>query len=127
VPTVPRPYVDRAVAARRVWDSTYPGSSVTLGRHCGHDLRLRTVASSSSVRPTALTWVLLVLGVVCVVVALVYWTQPANSLPTFFPGANAANAAKHTKHGIAALGVGIVLFIGAWMTTGSKKDSTPTS
>ena len=85
------------------------------------------VASSSSVRPTALTWVLLVLGVVCVGVAVGYWTQPANALPPFFPGADAANAAKHTKHGIAALGVGIVLFIGAWMTTGSKKDSTTTS
>lgn len=81
------------------------------------------MASSTSVRPTPLTWVLLVLGVICVAVAIVYWTQPANALPSFFPGANAANAAKHTKHGIAAFGVGVVLFIGAWMTTGSRKGT----
>jgi len=79
------------------------------------------------VRPTALTWVLLLLGVVCVGVAVVYWTQPANALPSFFPGADAANPAKHTKHGIAALGLGVLLCIGAWMTTGSKKDSLPAS
>jgi hypothetical protein len=79
------------------------------------------------VRPTALTWLLLVLGVLCVGVAVVYWTQPANALPSFFPGANSSSAAKHTKHGLAALGLGAVLFVGAWMTTGSKKDSTPAS
>jgi len=77
-------------------------------------------------RPTALTWVLILLGVICVVVAVVYWTQPASALPSFFPGADAASAAKHTKHGIAALGLGAVLFLGAWMTTGSTKDSSPT-
>ncbi len=85
------------------------------------------MASSSGVRPTALTWLLLVLGVICVGIAVVYWTQPANALPSFFPGTDTANAAKHTKHGIAALGLGVVLFIGAWMTTGSKTDSTPSS
>ena len=87
-------------------------------------LIIGAVASSSSVRPTALTWVLLVLGVICAGVAVVYWTQPANALPSFFPGADTALTAKHTKHGIAALGLGVVLFIGAWMTTGSKKDSS---
>jgi len=82
------------------------------------------MASSSTLRPTVWTWVLVVLGVACLGVAVVYWTQPANALPGFFPGSNAASAAKHTKHGIAALGLGIVLFIGAWMTTGSKKDAS---
>lgn len=78
-------------------------------------------------RPTALTWVLLALGVICVVIAIVYWTQPANALPGFFPGADAANAAKHTKHGVAAFGLGVVLLIGAWMTTGSKKNADSAS
>ena len=82
------------------------------------------MASSSTMRATALTWVLVALGVVCLGVAVVYWTQPANALPGLFPGANAASAAKHTKHGIAAVGLGIMLFLGAWMTTGSKKDAS---
>ena len=84
------------------------------------------MASSSALRPTWVTWVLLVLGVACLAVAVVYWTQPASGLPAFFPGANAASSAKHTKHGIAAAGLGIVLFIAAWMTTGGTKDAAPT-
>ena len=68
------------------------------------------------------TWVLVVLGVLALVAAVVYMTQPADSLPGFFPGADATITAKHTKHGLLAIGLAVVLFIGAWMTTGSKKD-----
>ena len=63
------------------------------------------------------------LGVLLLIVAGIYLTQPADALPSFFPGADAANAAKHIKHGIAAAGLGALLFVGAWMTTGSKKSS----
>jgi len=87
----------------------------------------RAVTSSSRVRTTALTWVLIAIGVVSIGVAVVYWIQPASSLPSFLPGADVTSAAKHTKHGIAALGLGVVLFIGAWMTTGSNKGAPPTS
>ena len=80
------------------------------------------MASSNSVRPTALTWVLVILGVLFIIAALAYFTQPADALPSFFPGADAANPAKHMKHGIAAAGLGAILFVGAWMTTGSKKN-----
>ncbi len=81
------------------------------------------MSSSNPVRPTALTWVLVVLGVLCLIVAVMYFTQPADALPSFFPGTDATNAAKHVKHGIAAAGLGAVLFVGAWMTTGSKKTN----
>ncbi len=81
------------------------------------------MASSNAVRPTALTWILLVLGILFLVVAVVYWTQPADALPSFFPGADATDTAKHMKHGIAAAGLGAILFVGAWMTTGSKKNT----
>ena len=63
------------------------------------------------------------LGVLFLIAAVVYFTQPADALPSFFPGADAANTAKHTKHGIAAAGLGALLFVGAWMTTGSKKNT----
>jgi hypothetical protein len=81
------------------------------------------MASTNSVRPTALTWILVALGVLLFIAAVVYFTQPADALPSFFPGADAANTAKHTKHGIAAAGLGALLFVGAWMTTGSKKNA----
>jgi len=63
------------------------------------------------------------LGIVLFIIAVIYLTQPANALPGFLPGANAASSAKHMKHGIAAAGLGALLFVGAWMTTGSKKSS----
>lgn len=109
----------------RIHAETSPGG--TCGAPAEVRIGSRPMASSTSVRPTTLTWVLAVLGVLCLVVAAVYWTQPADALPSFFPGANAAIAAKHTKHGIAVLGLGIVLFIGAWMTTGQNKDAAPAS
>ncbi|HEX4838566.1 MAG TPA: hypothetical protein VFV03_08600, partial [Solirubrobacteraceae bacterium] len=47
-----------------------------------------------------------VLGVVLVIVAIVYFADPAHSLPSFFPGHVSVSDAEaghhHTKHGIAA-------------------------
>jgi len=86
-------------------------------------LTLCNMASSNSVRPTALTWILVAVGVLMLIAAVVYFTQPADALPSFFPGADATKTTKHMKHGIAAAGLGAVLFVGAWMTTGSKKNN----
>lgn len=56
------------------------------------------------------------LGVVLLVVAAVYFLVPADQLPGFFPGHEAGVSHVHTKHGIAAGVVGIVLLAaGAWM------------
>lgn len=80
-------------------------------------------ASRSSARnaPTWLTALLLVLGVVCVVVGIVYFAEPAHSLPSFFPGHTKHGTKPRTKHGIAAVVVGVVLLAGAWFTTGRKR------
>jgi NADH:ubiquinone oxidoreductase subunit 5 (subunit L)/multisubunit Na+/H+ antiporter MnhA subunit len=65
-----------------------------------------------------------VLGVLLVVVAIVYFAEPAHSLPSFFPGhASAASSEAnhhHTKHGIAALVVALACFAFAWFQTGPK-------
>jgi hypothetical protein len=58
---------------------------------------------------------LIVLGVALVAVGVYYWVTPAGSLPGFFPGHLAGSAHKHLKHGLAALLVGVVCFLGAWM------------
>jgi NADH:ubiquinone oxidoreductase subunit 5 (subunit L)/multisubunit Na+/H+ antiporter MnhA subunit len=68
-----------------------------------------------------------VLGVVLIVVAVIYFIEPAHSLPSFFPGHTSATAAEHnhhhTKHGIAALVVALALFAFAWFQAGPKAGS----
>jgi hypothetical protein len=56
----------------------------------------------------------IVLALVFVVVAVVYFVLPAGSLPSFFPGFEPGSARMHVKHGIAALAVAIVLFGVGW-------------
>jgi uncharacterized membrane protein HdeD (DUF308 family) len=69
-----------------------------------------------------------VLGVVLIVVAIVYFVEPAHSLPSFFPGhvstSNSEANHHHTKHGIAALVVALACFAFAWFQSGPK-TSTP--
>ena len=76
--------------------------------------------ATNTLRPTALTWLLVALGALALTLAVVYWTHAADQLPSFFPGYDAARTRPHLKHGIAAIGLAVVLFIAAWMTTGSR-------
>jgi Na+/H+ antiporter NhaD/arsenite permease-like protein len=66
----------------------------------------------------------IVLGILLVVVAIVYFTQPEHSLPSFFPGHASATSAEanhhHAKHGIAALIVALACFAFAWFQSGPK-------
>jgi Na+/H+ antiporter NhaD/arsenite permease-like protein len=68
-----------------------------------------------------------VVGVVLIVVAVIYFVEPEHSLPSFFPGHSSASAAEanhhHTKHGIAALVVALALFAFAWFQTGPRTGS----
>ena len=62
-----------------------------------------------------------VVGVALIVVAAVYWAEPAKSLPSFFPGHKAGSSHHHVKHGIAAFLLGLVCFAYAWFQTGPKR------
>jgi drug/metabolite transporter (DMT)-like permease len=53
--------------------------------------------------------ILTLLGVVLLIVAGVYFLVPADQLPGFFPGHEAGVTHIHTKHGIVAGVIGIVL------------------
>jgi len=68
-----------------------------------------------------------VLGVVLIVLAIVYFVEPAHSLPSFFPGHVSASSSEanhhHTKHGIAALVVALACFAFAWFQSGPKTSS----
>jgi len=68
-----------------------------------------------------LAGIAVVLGIALIAVAIVYWAEPAKSLPSFFPGHTAGSNHHHTKHGIAAFLVGLACFAFAWFNTGPKK------
>jgi Na+/H+ antiporter NhaD/arsenite permease-like protein len=65
-----------------------------------------------------------ILGILLIVVAVIYFVEPQHSLPSFFPGHSSASdpeaAHHHTKHGIAALVVALACFAFAWFQTGPK-------
>jgi Na+/H+ antiporter NhaD/arsenite permease-like protein len=68
-----------------------------------------------------------IVGILLIVVAIVYFVTPERSLPSFFPGHASASSAEanhhHSKHGIAALIVALALFAFAWFQTGPKTQA----
>jgi uncharacterized membrane protein HdeD (DUF308 family) len=62
-------------------------------------------------------------GIVLIVIAIVYWAEPAKSLPGFFPGHQSGSGHHHVKHGIAAFVVGLACFVFAWFRTGPKRTA----
>jgi Na+/H+ antiporter NhaD/arsenite permease-like protein len=84
---------------------------------------------ASAMNPTFRKLVIpaVVLGILLIVVAIVYFVTPEHSLPSFFPGHSSASSAEanhhHTKHGIAALVVALALFAFAWFQTGPKTSA----
>jgi hypothetical protein len=65
-----------------------------------------------------------VIGVALIVVAVVYWIEPAHSLPGFFPGHKSGSDHHHVKHGIAALVVGLAVLAFAWFQSGPRTSRT---
>jgi hypothetical protein len=62
-------------------------------------------------------WTVLALaiaGAALIVIAIVYFAEPAKSLPGFFPGHEAGSTHHHVKHGIAAVLLGAGAFVLAW-------------
>jgi hypothetical protein len=70
-----------------------------------------------------LTWLLIVVALVFVVLAVVYFVTAANQLPSFLPGHDAHLTKHHTKHGLAMLGVAVLALIGAWFTTAPARTT----
>ena len=64
-----------------------------------------------------------VLGIALIAVAVVYWAEPAGSLPSFFPGHEAGSSHHHVKHGIAAFLLGLACLAFAWFNSGPKKSA----
>jgi len=77
--------------------------------------------SNIKIRP--LTIVLVVVAILCVVAGIVYFTDTAAKLPSFFPGHAAHSTKHHIKHGLAAIAVAIAALAGAWLTTAPERPS----
>jgi hypothetical protein len=60
----------------------------------------------------------LVLGLAFTALAVLYWAEPARSLPSLLPGHEAGSAHHHVKHGIAAFVVALGCFVYAWFQSG---------
>jgi len=65
-------------------------------------------------------WAAIIVGVLLIVLAILYFITPANSLPAFLPGHDPASSAHHMKHGIASLLLGLACFAYVWFQGGKK-------
>jgi hypothetical protein len=63
----------------------------------------------------------IVAGSALIVIAAIYWAEPAKSLPSFFPGHQSGSNHHHVKHGIASFLVGVACLVFAWFNTGGPR------
>ncbi len=70
-----------------------------------------------------LVWLAALAGVALIVLAVVYWAEPAKSLPSWIPGHEAGSGHHHIKHGIASFLVGLACLVYAWFQTGGTRTS----
>ena len=55
------------------------------------------------------------LAIIAAIAAVMYYTMPAGSLPTFMPGYTAGSTHIHTTHAIASAVGAVVLFVIGWI------------
>ncbi|MEI8249474.1 MAG: hypothetical protein WCG07_03195 [Candidatus Taylorbacteria bacterium] len=67
-----------------------------------------------------LTYLSIILGIIFIVGAVVYWIVPAGSLPSFMPGFIEGSTKIHFKHGLGSGILGLTLFAYAWFRSGKK-------
>jgi hypothetical protein len=68
-----------------------------------------------------LVWLAAIAGLLLIALAILYWVEPAKSLPSFIPGHTAGSNHHHVKHGIASFLVGLALLVYAWFQTGPQR------
>jgi len=71
-----------------------------------------------------------ILGILFITIAIIYFITPARSLPAFFPGYEAGITKTHFKHGLGALILALAAFAFAWFQSGKNQrniNSTDTN
>jgi hypothetical protein len=69
-------------------------------------------------RSPALVGIAIVAGLVLIALGVLYWVEPAGSLPSWLPRHEAGSEHHHVKHGLAAFLLGAALLVYAWFQTG---------
>jgi hypothetical protein len=59
-----------------------------------------------------------IVGLLLIALAILYFVDSAGALPSFIPGHQAGSSHHHVKHGIAALCLGAAALVLAWFQTG---------
>jgi hypothetical protein len=72
---------------------------------------------------SALVALAILVGLVLIALGVVYWVEPAGSLPAWIPGHEAGSGHHHVKHGLASLLLGVALLVFAWFRTGPKRPA----
>jgi len=72
-------------------------------------------------RGRILVWLAVVVGVALIVLAVVYWVEPAKSLPSWIPGHEAGSNHHHVKHGIASFLLGVACLVFAWFRSAAPR------
>jgi len=72
---------------------------------------------------TIITVLLVVLGVVFLALAILYFVTPAQSLPHWLPGYVADSTKIHIKHGLASMILAVGCGILAWFSLGKKQTT----
>ncbi len=67
--------------------------------------------------------IIVLVGLIFLVLAAIYFITPASSLPTFLPGYEASLTKIHYKHAIGSLFLALATFAFVWFQTGKKSDS----
>jgi hypothetical protein len=65
----------------------------------------------------------IIAGLILIAIGIVYFAEPAKSLPSFFPGHEAGSTHHHSKHGLLAVVLGIGCFVFAWFQSGPSSQS----
>jgi len=66
----------------------------------------------------------ILIGVLLLAAAVIYFITPAGSLPGILPGHEAGVTTPHTKHGILALALAVCAFVAARFFYGSAPEAT---
>ena len=68
-----------------------------------------------------------IVGLILLALAILYFVDTADALPSFIPGHEAGSAHHHIKHGIAALLLALGCFAFAWFQSGPSHQVASSS